>query len=118
TGRTTIPAQGHAGLFTNQIPGLELSPGQGVLRITAPTAISVLGLRGRYNERGDFLMSTIPPSNEAEPAATTPLYMTHFGDGGGYTAHFMLFTASSKQSSNCTLCFSSQPGQPLDLNLR
>jgi len=117
-GRTTIPAQGHAGLFTNQIPGLEASPGQGVLRITAPTAISVLGLRGRYNERGDFLMSTIPPSNEAEPAATTPLYMPHFVDGGGYTTQFILFSGSSNQSSNGTLRFFSQTGQPLELNLR
>jgi len=118
-GRTTIPAQGHAGLFTNEIPGLETALGlQGVLRITAPTAVSVMGLRGRYNERGDFLVSTIPPSDETGPAATTPLYMPHFVDGGGYTTQFILFSGSSNQASNGTLRFFSQTGQPLQLNLR
>ena len=115
----TIPAQGHVGLFTNEIAGLEAALGlQGVLRISAPTAISVLGLRGRYNERGDFLMSTVPPSNEASPAATTTLYIPHFVDGGGYTTEFILFSGSANQSSNGTVRFFSQTGQPLGLSLR
>ena len=118
-GRATIPAQGHAGLFTNQITGLESAAGmQGVLRITSPTPISVLGLRGRYNERGDFLMSTVPPSNETSPAATTSLYMPHFVDGGGYTTQFILFSGSANQSSSGTLRFFSQTGQPMSLSLR
>ena len=91
---------------------------QGVLRITSPTPVSVMGLRGRYNERGDFLMSTVPPSNEASPPATTSLYMPHFVDGGGYTTQFILFSGSANQSSSGTLRFFSQTGQPLSLTLR
>ena len=118
TGRTTIPAQGHAGLFMNEIAGLESALGmQGVLRITSPTPISLLGLRGHYNERGDFLMSTVPPSNETSPAATTNLYMPHFVDGGGYSTQFILFSGSANQSSSGTLRFFSQSGQPLSLSL-
>ncbi len=119
TGRITLPAQGHVALFMDQIPGLEAALGvQGVLRISAPAAIAVLGIRGRYNERGDFLMSTIPPSNEADPPATTNLYIPHFVDGGGVTTQFILFGGSAGQSSNGTLRFFSQTGQVFGLRLR
>lgn len=118
-GRATIPAQAQVALFTNQISGLESALGmQGVLRITSPTPLSVLGLRGRYNERGDFLMTTVQPSDETSPAATTNLYMPHFVDAGGYTTQFILFSGSSNQSSSGTLRFFSQTGQPLGISLR
>jgi len=37
---------------------------QGFLKVTATAPISVTGVRGRYNERKDFLITTTPPRNE------------------------------------------------------
>jgi len=119
TGRATIPAQAQVSLFANEISGLESTLGmQGVLRITAPTPVSVIGLRARYNERADFLITTVQPSNETSAPSTNVLYMPHFVDGGGYTTQFILFSGSANQSSNGTLRFFSQTGQALGLGLR
>ena len=118
-GRATIPAQAQVSFFANEISGLESTLGmQGVLRITSPTPVSVVGLRAHYNERADFLITTVQPSDETSPPAANALYMPHFADGGGYTTQFILFSGSANQSSSGTLRFFSQTGQPLGLGLR
>jgi hypothetical protein len=63
-------------------------------------------------------MTTLPPSDETRPVAATELFMPHFADSGGYTTQFILVNGSSNPSSNGTLQFYSQSGQPLGLNLR
>jgi hypothetical protein len=78
----------------------------------------VIGLRGRYNERGDFLITTTPPTNELTPAPTTDLFFPHFADGGGYTTQFILYNGSSDQSSSGVIRFFTQSGQILSLSLR
>ena len=68
---------------------------QGVLRIRSGSSdISVVGLRGRTNERNDFLITTTPASIET----TVPgpeLFFPHIADGGGYTTQFVLHGAGS-----------------------
>src|SRR5213078_1752304 len=58
----TLPGKGQVAMFVNQVPGFSTLPStfQGVLRIStiSPNAISVVGLRARYNERRDFLLAT------------------------------------------------------------
>ena len=109
-------------MFLNQVPGLNtlFNPFKGVLRVstTAPGGISVVGLRGRYNERGDFLIATTQPTIEADPPSTSPLYFPHFADGGGFTTQFILFNGSTDQSSSGNLQFYTQAGQPLSLTVR
>ena len=85
-------------------------PFQGVLRVSSTALISVLGLRGRYNERGDFLITTTPPSNEAAARPTAGLYFPHIVDWEGYTTQFVLFSNQAGQSSSGTLRFFSQSG--------
>jgi sugar lactone lactonase YvrE len=92
-GRTaglTIPANGHTAIFLDQIPGLEIpSQYRGVVQVQSTSPISVIGLRGRYNERGDFLIATIPPVPEST-SAVAPLF-PYYVDGGGYTTEFVLY---------------------------
>jgi hypothetical protein len=104
----------------NQVQGLAALPAsfQGVLRVSSSASISVIGLRGRYNERGDFLITTIPSVNEAAPPSTGPLIFPHFADSGGYTTQFILFSGSTGQASSGTLQIFSQSGQRLDSILR
>ena len=109
-----LPGFGHtAGFLGEFFPGLPVSF-QGILRVSsASTEIAVVGLRTRYNERLDFLITTTPPTNEAAPAGSTELFFPHLADGGGYTTQFILFSGSAGQTSSGSLILVDQTGQPL-----
>jgi hypothetical protein len=121
TGSINVPATGQTAIFLNQIPGFAALPNpfQGVLRVsTASSAgISVTGIRGRYNERGDFLVTTTQPADESHPPAGTQFF-PHFADGGGYTTQFILFNGGPDQASSGSLRFFGQAGQPISFALR
>ena len=119
---TVIPGRGQVALFLNQVQGFEAlaSPFQGVLRVStgSPLGVSVVGLRGRYNERGDFLITTTPPVNEADPSTTSDLLFPHFADSGGYTTQFILFSGLPGQTSSGTLQFFNTNGDSIGLALQ
>lgn len=113
----SIPANGQFATFLNQVSGLvrPQTPFQGILRVSSSSPISVLGLRGRYNERGDFLITTVPPANEGSAAAQgETLYFPHVVDSGGYTTQFVLINPASSQPAPGTLRFFSSSGQAMD----
>ena len=118
TASLTIPPSGHAAKFLDEIFPSLTTPFQGVLRITSTTTIAVVGLRGRDNERGDFLITTSPPTNEADPVSGQASFFPHLVDGGGYTTQFILYSGSAGQSTSGVLAFFSQSGLPLNLVLR
>jgi sugar lactone lactonase YvrE len=120
TGILSVPANGQTAIFLNQIPGLESlqTPLQGVMRVSSAASISLVGLRGRYNERGDFLIATTPPMNEAAPSSSSPLFYPHIADSGGYTTQFILFSAQPGSSSSGTMQLFNQSGSALGLTLR
>jgi spore coat protein CotH len=120
SGSMPVPANGQAALFLSQIPGFAAlaAPFQGVLRISAGAAISVVGLRGRYNERGDFLITTTPPVAENEPVSPGELIFPHIVEGAGYTTQFILYSGGPRPASAGALRFFGQTGQPLILNVR
>jgi hypothetical protein len=122
TGAVTVPANGQIAMFLNQIPGLTALPNpiNGVLRAStsSPGGVSMVGLRGRYNERGDFLITTTQPSDESTAATPAELFFPHFADGGGYTTQFILFNGSTDQASSGSLRFFNQSGQTLSLTVR
>jgi len=117
---TTIPARGQVALFLNQFSGFSLVPApfQGILRITrvGPGGISVIGLRGRYNERRDFLISTTPAVNENVPNPAGETLFPYLAEGGGYTTQFIL--SSSEGRSSGWVRFYTTVGQPLNLSLK
>jgi hypothetical protein len=118
TGSLSIPAGGQTAVFLSQIPGFAslTTAFRGVLRVSTSSAsgISVIGIRGRYNERGDFLLTTTQPTDESRPPAG-PQFFPHFADGGGYTTQFILFNGGPDQASSGALQFFSQSGQPAAL---
>ncbi|PYV12389.1 MAG: hypothetical protein DMG07_17210, partial [Acidobacteria bacterium] len=119
SGSITVPGNGQVALFLDQVPGLEKlqTPFQGVARIstTSASGISVVGLRGRSNERGDFLITTTPPVDEKIVPASAEQFFPHLADSGGYTTQFVLYSGSAPQAASGTLRFVSQSGQPLSL---
>jgi len=118
TGSLSIPAGGQTGVFLSQIPGFGTltTPFRGVLRVSTPSSegISVIGIRGRYNERGDFLITTTQPTDESR-APVGPQFFPHFADGGGSTTQFILFNGGADQATSGSLRFFGQSGQPISL---
>ena len=96
---------------------------KGVLRITTTSSgISVVGLRTRTaNERGDFLVTTIPASNEANPPSSDEFVFPQIANGaspdGAYTTQFVLFSGTAGQASTGNLHFVTQGGAALNLNV-
>jgi hypothetical protein len=114
-----LPPSGQiAGFLGDFIPSLSNATTQGVLQIsTNLSSISVVGLRARYNERGDFLITTTPPSLENGTPSTAEKNFPHLANGDGWTTQFVLFSGTSGQASGGTLSLVSQGGASLDLNI-
>jgi len=113
-----MPGSGQAAKVLSDIfPSLG-SSFRGVLRITTTASgLSVVGLRTRVNERGDFLITTTPPTVESGPASPREWLFPHLADGGGYTTQFILFSGTAGQSSSGTLGFFDQSGQSSTLTV-
>jgi len=120
TGSLAIPGFGQRSLFLNQIPGLDsLSSFKGILRISSAGQqnIAVVGLRGRFNERGDFLITTTPAVNEDTSGRETAVF-PHIVDGGGYTTQFITFSGTYTEPASGNLQLFSQAGENLNITLR
>jgi hypothetical protein len=93
----TVPANGQTAKFLNELFPTVATPFHGIVKLTAATPVSVAALRGRYNERNEFLMTTTPPSNDA---VSTPesLVFPHVISGGGFSTQIIVFgdTGSGK----------------------
>ena len=118
TSTLSIPPSGQTAAFMKQFPGFEgiPYPFHGVVRISTTSAegVAVVGLRGEYNERKDFLVTTSTPTDEAAPVSSAEALFPHLADGGGYKTEFVLFSGSSGQSSTGMLRFFTQSGAPLN----
>ena len=110
----TIPANGQIALFMNQLfPNLAL-PFRGTLRVTTSgtSSVSVIGLRGRYNERSEFLVTTTPPAAESASPSEGELVFPHFADGDGYTTQFILFSSPAGQPGGAAVRMLGPSGDP------
>jgi hypothetical protein len=115
----TIPALGHASMFTSQLfmPGFPMPPA-GLLRIWTDSAdgIAVSGFRTRTNERGDFLMTATPAFPEAATSPTATSFPT-IVQGGGFTTELVVFGNTPGQGTSGSVQHYSQLGAPLALTL-
>jgi sugar lactone lactonase YvrE len=118
----TLAGFGHSAQFLSQMfPGL---PGsfKGILRVSSGSSgISVVGLRSRYNERNDFLITTTPPATETSPSSSGELVLPQVADGGGYSTEFIFFSAvpaGGGGSSSGSLLLFNGSGQSLSLTLK
>jgi hypothetical protein len=121
TGSVSLVPNGHSAIFLNQIPGFANLPQnfKGVLRISVQQGftMSLIGLRGRFNERGDLLIATTPPvaDNSSQP---TQLIFPHLANGGGYITQFILLNTDSQNPRSVSLDLRTPGGDPLALSLK
>jgi photosystem II stability/assembly factor-like uncharacterized protein len=91
---------------TTQFRSLEMSSDQ---------PLSALGLRGTYNQRRDFLITTTPVADVTKPFSDSPIYFPQFVDGGGYTTSLILLNASGVTETG-SLQIMDNDGAPLVVN--
>jgi hypothetical protein len=122
SGSMVIPGLGQRALFLNGIPGFQSvsTSFQGILRVSTGSAagITVVGLLGRYNERGDFLVTTIPSATENGMPTGVEVFFPQLVDGGGYHTQFVLVNAFAAQPTAGIIRFFRQTGQGLVLPLK
>jgi hypothetical protein len=116
-GTLQIPPNGQTNFFLDQLPGAgDLpSPFQGTLRLSSSAPVAVLAIRGRYNERGDFLLSATPP---AYPLDTDQAFIPQVVDGAGYTTQIVIFGGSEDSPVSGNIYFFDQSGRPISPNLQ
>ena len=90
----------------------------GVLRVTSTAEVAIVGLRLRYNDRGELKMTTTPPSIETGPSTMADRYFPHIVDSAGWSTQFILFSGTAGQASSGTLSFIDTAGEPWDLPRR
>jgi len=119
-----IAARGHRSFLLRDVQEFSnVTPLQGVLRIWTDSGagVFVTSFLLRYNERGDFMMTTTPPSNEGAVPTSAELLFPHFVNGSvsglTYTTQFILFSGSAGQNSSGNLRFFQNNGSPLSLNV-
>ena len=117
-----IPGRGQIAMFLSEITGFESQtlPFEGVLRIsTISTAgIVVTGLRCRYNERSEFLITTTAAADENAAVSTAESLFPQIVDSGGYKTQFVWFSNVPGQAHTVCVRYLSKAGDPLNLNIR
>jgi glucose/arabinose dehydrogenase len=109
----SLPANGQSSMFLNQLFG-SASFSQEVLRITSPSPITVTGLRGHTNERGEFLITSTSPVAETPLQDVSGPIFPHWAEGGGYSMQFILFGRAAAG----TMYFVDRTGNPATLLFR
>jgi hypothetical protein len=113
SGSVTIPAGGQIARFLSElIPNLP-DTFKGVVRISAATPISAVGLRFTFNERGDYLMTTMPTASETVDASGGQEFFPHIVEGGGYSTEVVIFNRAAGASVSGNLVFMANDGSPL-----
>lgn len=119
-GTAIVPANGRLASFLDEIPGFRQMPAnhQGVLVVSASdTRVGVAAFHSRFNQRGDFLMNTLPIINDNDSTVTTEVILPHFVIGGDYITQFVLLGRPADSTSG-TLQFLNQGGDPMPIMLR
>ena len=111
-GLVTIPANGQISTFLNQPPFNGPSTFDGTFSFAASMPIAVTGMRGRINERREFLMTTLPVFDVRAPAGPGTIVFPHFADGAGWTTQIVLVNPTDRDLSG-TVQFVDASGQPI-----
>jgi len=111
TARVDLPPGGQIAQFVNEFLPQMSNEFRGIVRITSNQPVVVTGLRGRYNERGDFLMTTTAPSTESVNPMNAESIFPHIVRGGGYTTQVIIFAGNRDSSGTGSIWFVTQDGK-------
>ncbi len=86
----------------------------GLLEVQSSAEIGCLTLRGGWDERGEFTMTTMPLLDPEAAADQEPLILPHLADGGGYWTELWLINRTAAPIEG-TVRFYDSLGHPLSL---
>jgi hypothetical protein len=89
-GSFTLGANRQISAFLNQSPFNLPVATEGTFSFTSTNSISVIGLRGFTNERGEFLMTTLPVTSLGLTNGSTSTVVPHFAIGQGWMTKLVL----------------------------
>jgi hypothetical protein len=89
-GSFTLEAKHSISPFVNQAPFNLRTSMQGTLTFNSSLPVTVTGIRGLTNERGELLMTTQPVSSLDAPTARTSIIFPYSSDGGGWSTKVVL----------------------------
>jgi hypothetical protein len=121
-----VPAQSHVAMFLDEVPFLGQQsgfPGAYIMRLSTANAagVSVTGLLGTVNERGELIMTSSPAVAEDSVADPTPRYIAHIVDGGGFSTQVVLFSGTAQSAVSgfsATTQYVTPSGTPLILPIQ
>jgi hypothetical protein len=114
SGTTQIPANGQIAKFLNEAPFKTFSGTtfQGTFSFTSTVPVGVVALRSYVNQKGDFLMSTLPVIDTSLAPGGGTVVLPHFADGGGWITQILLVNPSDAAMSG-SIQFTNDNGQPV-----
>src|SRR5215510_1998477 len=93
-GSTTITPNGQVAKFLNESPfngpSGPLVDFHGTFTFSSSVPIAVIALRGFTNERGEFLITTLPVVDLSAPSPAGTIAIPHYADGGGWKTQIVL----------------------------
>jgi hypothetical protein len=92
-GQMTVAPNSQKAQFLDQAPFNSGTNFRGTFSFSADVPVSVIALRGYYNERpptSEFLITTLPLVDLAAAPGAGTVYLAHFADGGGWTTQVIL----------------------------
>ena len=93
-GTTVLPAHEQYAAFLDEAPYYGSNAARS-FTFSSSVSVGAIALRGHLNERGDFLMTTLPvgaasPDSVDSPQSTGDIVLPHFATGGGWTTQVLL----------------------------
>ena len=116
----SIEPYGQIARFLDQSPFDSGSSFRGTLTFTSSAPVGAIALRGFYNERSEFLITTLPVLDLDAGAIAQPgnaIVFPHFAAGGGWSTRILLVNPG-EQPLTGTLTFRDKSnGTPVTLNV-
>jgi hypothetical protein len=81
----------------------------GTFTFSSSVPVAATALRGLINERGEFLITTLPVADLSTRPATRTIVFPHFVDGGGWTTEVALVNSTDSTLAG-TIQFVDQSG--------
>ncbi len=110
-----LPPSGQTARFLDEIFDSLPPDFSGVLRVTSTADVAIVGLRLRFNDRGELKMTTTPPSIETGAPTMADRFFPHIVDSAGWSTQFILFSGTAGEAASGTLSYFDTAGEPWDL---
>jgi hypothetical protein len=87
---TTIAARSKLCAFLTEPPFNAPSPFAGTFTFSSSLPVGAIALRGRVNDRSEFLMTTLPVKDLADAPSSAAVVFPHYADGLGWLTQLVL----------------------------